>query len=607
MSSIWRPWRRWLWACCLVVAAGVVLAVWAITGHRHAESPGSDDDPRLTYAANLRNTRAGVHYVGDAACTRCHHRLAAAYHQHPMGRSLAPVAEVTPPEPSGPKAHNPFEIGGLQFLVERQGPRTVHKALRRDPQNRVVAEAEAQVRFAVGSGRRGRSYLIDRGGYLFQSPISWYAERGAWALSPHLAGSPEPLYRPVPVLCLFCHSNHAEAVAHTVNRYREPVFRGYAIGCERCHGPGELHVRRHEREEAPRGADDTIVNPGRLPLVLREAVCQQCHLQGVSRVLRRGRQPFDFRPGLPLHSFWSVFVRPPGPGDSYKFSSHVEQMQISRCFRAGKGELGCISCHNPHELPPEEEKVAYYRSRCLNCHAQNGCAVPAARRRELRADNSCTACHMPRRQTSNIAHMASTDHRIVRRAGHPDPLPAPMLPPDGINLVLFHQDLCDPADRGFSRDRGVALTDLAGLQQPERSRLRLAGAAVPVLQEAVQADPDDVPAWQGLGYGLWLLGRKDEALDAFEAALARAPRREETLVYTAAVLAQVQRDEEAIAYLRRALEVNPWSPRSHVELAKLLVRQRQWKEATHACESALRLDPFDRGARQLLITCRARH
>ena len=52
--------------------------------------------------------------------------------------------------------------------------------------------------------------------------------------------------------------NRVENVAGTVNRYEPPIFRGYAIGCERCHGPGELHVRRPTMVD---GRDVTIVNP----------------------------------------------------------------------------------------------------------------------------------------------------------------------------------------------------------------------------------------------------------------------------------------------------------------------------------------------------------
>jgi hypothetical protein len=62
-------------------------------------------------------------------------------------------------------------------------------------------------------------------------------------------------------------------------------------------GPGELHVRRRRGQKAdPGDGDDTIVNPRRLEPALREAVCEQCHLQGQARVLRRGRGPFDYRP-----------------------------------------------------------------------------------------------------------------------------------------------------------------------------------------------------------------------------------------------------------------------------------------------------------------------
>ena len=48
-------------------------------------------------------------------------------------------------------------------------------------------------------------------------------------------------------------------MAGTLNRYEPPIFQGHAIGCERCHGPGELHASRGEESA---GTDLTIVNPG---------------------------------------------------------------------------------------------------------------------------------------------------------------------------------------------------------------------------------------------------------------------------------------------------------------------------------------------------------
>src|SRR5262249_38128802 len=49
----------------------------------------------LDTGSPYRNTRAGVEYVGDAACARCHTEIAETYRRHPMGRSLAPIDGTT--------------------------------------------------------------------------------------------------------------------------------------------------------------------------------------------------------------------------------------------------------------------------------------------------------------------------------------------------------------------------------------------------------------------------------------------------------------------------------------------------------------------------------
>src|SRR5262249_46129112 len=153
----------------------------------------------------------------------------------------------------------------------------------RDSKANVLDKIEDEVPFAIGSGARGRSYIIsrkkgDQGGFLYQSPISWFTRGDRWDISPGYEGFNVHYDKAIHPACLFCHANQAEPVPYAQNQYREPIFRGYSIGCERCHGPGELHVASaHKLEKGE--IDYTIVNPKHLEPTLREAVCQQCHLQ----------------------------------------------------------------------------------------------------------------------------------------------------------------------------------------------------------------------------------------------------------------------------------------------------------------------------------------
>src|SRR5262249_18520946 len=156
------------------------------------------------------------------------------------------------------------------------------------------------------------------------------------------------------------------------------------IGCERCHGPGSLHTVRHEGARAPlvrSGEPDyTIVNPSRLPRGLAEAICQQCHLRTSATIVGRGRKAADFRPGLPLEDFRQDYWLDV-PDAPMTVTGHVEQMHLSRCYKASD-RLTCLTCHSPHDEPAPADRVAYYRAACMNCHKVEHCKEPLASRRK---------------------------------------------------------------------------------------------------------------------------------------------------------------------------------------------------------------------------------
>ncbi|HMC66051.1 MAG TPA: multiheme c-type cytochrome, partial [Gemmataceae bacterium] len=561
------------------------------------EAPRPPDDPRIAFKTPYLNVRPDVRYVGDEACARCHAAIAKKFRQHPMGRSLAPVAQ------SGVTVRTKFTQQGLTYRIEQHGARLVHGESLLDAKGEVLTHVEEPVAYILGSGTRGRSYLINRDGFLFQSPISWYTQERKWALSPNYAERNQHFERPINSECLSCHSNYADAVENTINRFREPIFRGYAIGCERCHGPGELHVELHQANPKWEGGDDyTIVNPRKLDRSERESVCQQCHLQGQTRILRAGRGQFDFRPGLPLHLFWSVFVPPPDAGNR-KAVSQVEQMYASRCFRASKGtrlEMGCISCHDPHEEPAVDQRISYYRDRCLSCHEKKACSLPLAQRREKSKEDSCIACHMPRIGNTDIAHTALTDHRILRREIADIGLVA--LPARGTPLVHFHADLVPANDPDVARDFGIALTEFA----VNNNQLQYGPAALSRLDPAVKRWPKDLPALNAYAFALGMCNRKKEGLAAFEEVLRLAPDREATLVDAAGLTGYyLDRPDPDLShkYWQRAIGVNPYNSRYHYELARLDAGAKNWESARDACLAALRLNPASADAQQLLVTC----
>jgi predicted CXXCH cytochrome family protein len=370
--------RRWLpWAVLSLAAiAAVGLGLWGWLRRSPTPTEFPPDPPLAELSSPFLNTRAGVKYVGDKVCAGCHGKLTRAYHGHPMGRSASMPGE-------GPeRIPDTILTDNLRLSVQWQGKQLIHRVSYLDNAGKPLAgvpSAQAAIAFVLGSGTQGRAYVVDHDGYLYQSPLSWYSRIKKWDLSPGYQHNFRHFNRPIPFRCLFCHGDGAHAVEGTVNRYQSPLVLR-AIGCERCHGPGELHVAARQRGDDLGAVDPTIVNPHHLTPALREDVCLQCHLVGKLSVVRRGRSLAAYRPGLPLSAFLSVFVDPPEDADNYKAVGHPEQLHVSRCYTASKGKLGCTSCHDPHQEPAPAQRVAHYRAACLSCHQESSCHLPVAQR-----------------------------------------------------------------------------------------------------------------------------------------------------------------------------------------------------------------------------------
>jgi len=383
--------------------------------------------------------------------------------------------------------------------------------------SRAGLTAKHDVTLRIGSGHVGSSFAVTIDGRFFQSPISRFSQRGTFDISPGFEPERHPDFdRPIRDECLLCHASRTEG-AWT------------AIGCERCHGSGDEHRANPARSN--------VVNPARLAGPIRDSVCEQCHLAGVSRVLHPGKTFGDFRPGEALETVWTTFV---GGGD-FRVVSHSEQWAKSKCRTAGGESLGCATCHNPH--PTASRPARGFDAVCRDCHQPH------------RAETGCTECHMQKRGAQDV-HAVYTDHEIRRNPALPGATAGPLrpwrpAPPEFARRAeaLARADV--PALLKLAPSGDPEILAMAGSILLQRGR---AGEALPLLRRAVEIREKDALAWFRLGVVEQALGIESYA-ERYEEAIRRDP-----LLFDAyAALAKARSADRAAyeAVLRRFLRHAP--------------------------------------------------
>lgn len=581
--------RKFLHPGWLLVALALICGGLYFLWSRQQEGINGETGPVVPLARPLQPP-AG--YVGSDACRECHAKEYQQYVQHPMANSLKPVLQ--PPSVEDYEDRIEFSpTEGTRYTVQRTDQGVLHAESGFDKQGELIYRQPVRVDYAIGSGRRGRSYVIDRDGLLFLSPVSWYSQAQRWDLSPGYSPSSHPRFeREANERCLQCHAGRMQyafqPTTDALQQYKQPPFAEMRIGCERCHGPGQSHIA-HQRQSPPRGADP-ILNPADLEPSRRDAVCNQCHLQGEAQILRYGRTHDDFRPGFQLGDIWSVYTRELPKGDSaeMKAVSHVEQMHASRCFVASEGKLGCISCHDPHQVPAEADRVVFYRQRCARCHTGdgNGCGVELEKRR-TEADNSCIACHMPRLGATDVPHTTQTDHRVLRA-------PRPALPANDSpgqrplpRLEIFDRNDVPLPDGDRKRARGLLLAKLA-----ESGRdTELARKAQQLLKTVQPAAPDDLEVLDALALVSMMLGDSEAGVDYWKRALTINPDRRDALFSLSTHFHNQGEARKATLYMERYLDLVPWRAEMFARYSHALATSGRPNEAIEAAVRSLQLDP----------------
>ena len=218
---------------------------------------------------------------------------------------------------------------------------------------------------------------------------------------------------------------------------------------------------------------------------------------------------YEFQPGERLSDYIHYFLLSGNDPQKPETLSQFEALSLSECKRKSGEKMWCGSCHDPHMEPAAEEKAAYYRAKCLNCHGEAFAATHHPEKQD------CTKCHMPALSSKDATHTEGTDHRIRRHPSNP-PLPRLQIRgTQGAPLVSFPES---DAELANTRDFALAWHALA-LRNVEGSAPR----AEEYLRKAVAERPDDPALLAALGFVEQKHGNEKEARELYVRALKLDP------------------------------------------------------------------------------------
>lgn len=328
-----------------------------------------------------------AHYVGSAACERCHVEIYSRWKETPMANVVR-----------DPREH----------------PEAIIPNLATDT---VATFSREQVALVYGSLWKQR-YFTKLGDDYFPLPAQWEVKNHKWSKYFVREGTdwwvpfypPDNMQRPTGPTCDGCHS-----VGYDIHTKQVAEWN---VGCERCHGPGSEHVAHPSRTN--------VFNPSHADYVAASDTCIQCHSQGRPLITPiEGKYydwPVGYQVGGKLQDYWKLEERRLGATDFYYFpdgTAHKNRMQgndfiQSVMYRRG---ITCLSCHDVHGTNNYAQLIKPADKLCLDCHgplSPNGPRTATLQEhthhKEGSAGSQCIACHMPQIETEGVPNTFVRSH-----------------------------------------------------------------------------------------------------------------------------------------------------------------------------------------------------
>lgn len=370
--------RKYILALIFLLFLGVLSVYWFGIRGRHEKVASAQVEAVATHYSGKR-------FVGSEACAECHADIYANFTETAHNRSSRVATKETVLGSFEP-AHNTLLIRDesnikLSAHMEERKGKLWQTLIYEDVKNHLRTSTVFDI--AVGSGRKGQTYLFWADSLIFQLPISYYQPTDSWVLSPGYGESAADFTRPIGPRCLECHTTYFEPMLGGKSNSYVKENHMLGIQCERCHGPSADHVEYHKNNpDVTEGR--FVTNAANLSRKLQLDACGLCHA-GVRKSIR---PHFDFFTGDNLEDFSTPDDIPPDEVDVHGHQLHL--LIQSKCFQ--NSEMTCSSCHDPHKM--ERENIQLFSQRCMQCHSsETDCGMAQTVGSAL--TSNCLDCHMP--------------------------------------------------------------------------------------------------------------------------------------------------------------------------------------------------------------------
>ncbi len=280
---------------------------------------------------------------------------------------------------------------------------------------------------------RDREWLT--GGF---RPEEWFLGDGT---PDGIARRPDQLLinRSAEAKCAGCHmTGYAPQFDKEAKSWKGPgAGAELGIACEKCHGPGSLHV---DEARAARG-QPAATKPGKILHPLKDLnaqqqnqLCAQCHGRNTNKKDREIAFPIGFLPGdtnIQDHIFFWSYSGDPNPDHSRYFwpndwakRNRQQWQDFTKSTHFAKTAVTCLTCHTFHGQWAENQLRLPREQLCAECHTASG----LAKRPNVemftgspmeKAGTTCVDCHMPKigyRTTATRSvpqHWDTTAHTFI--------------------------------------------------------------------------------------------------------------------------------------------------------------------------------------------------